>query len=610
MSRQWLIALLICFGIGNAVLGQSVPDRITYCGMELTISPGARAKIAEYVENMYISPRYFNDMVRRADTYMPIIKEGLQNVRAPLDLRFISIQESGLRADAVSTSNAVGFWQFKAPVAREVGLQVDEQIDERKHAFRASEAAGLYFAKANRDFDNWVYAVIAYYEGPTGAIPYTDPKFYGKKEMVISEDLHWYVLKAIAHKLAYEEAIAIRKRPDIWLLPLPTDGSENVRKLHQEYGIDEGLFLQYNQWISEHKRLPKGESFTYYIPRAGETYAGHIPDPNKVPGGGRPGPMLASTAPYTGEVPNLPHQPDPKPVAESKPVREEIPVSPENINTEPIKTQPSQGRPDNSSLPATTVAPNRPAGIPTPKAQSVMRLLRNEYADFPLTEDLEYGKSYVLYNGSRSLLQTAAEYGKRLTQLLEWNFMIPGQEPKPGTLLFLSHPSRVGFHVVREGDNLGHIAAIHYTTIRKIQKNNRMSKGELTIYVGQKLYLKSKKPKGEKMIVLTDDLIIRNSPPEVVENPAPTSPPVTSKPDPVIPSESANSATTSAPPAPQNEVEDVRTYWVEHTVKPGETLWAISKQYNTKVEIIKVINKLGTDDISEGQILRILARDE
>lgn len=610
MSRQWLIALLICFGIGNAVMGQAVPEQVTYCGMELTISPGARAKIAEYVENMYISPRYFNDMVRRADTYMPIIEEGLKNVRAPLDLRFICIQESGLRADAVSTSNAVGFWQFKAPVAREVGLQVDEQIDERKHAFRASEAAGLYFSQANRDFDNWVYAVIAYYEGPTGAIPYTDPQYYGKKEMVISEDLHWYVLKAIAHKLAYEEAIAIRKRPDIWLLPLPTDGSEHVKKLYQEYGIDEGLFLQYNQWISDPKRLPKGESFTYYIPRAGETYAGHIPDPNKIPGGGRPGPMLASTAPYSGEVSVQPSQPEPKPVIETKPVREETSPRPENIDTRPVVTPSAGGRPDNTAPTTTTITPNRPAGIPTPKAQSVMRLLQDEYADFPLTEDLEYGKSYVLYDGSRSLLQTAAEYGKRLTQLLEWNFMIPGQEPKPGTLLFLSHPSRVGFHVVREGDNLGHIAAIHYTTIRKIQKNNRMSKGDLTIYVGQKIYLKSKKPKGEKMIVLTDNLIIRNEPPVVAEKPAQTSPPVKTQPDPKIIPQTPNSAATSAPPAQQNEVEDVRTYWVEHTVKPGETLWAISKQYNTKVEIIKVINKLGTDDISEGQTLRILARDE
>ena len=47
--------------------------------------------------------------------------------------------------------------------------------------------------------------------------------------------------------------------------------------------------------------------------------------------------------------------------------------------------------------------------------------------------------------------------------------------------------------------------------------------------------------------------------------------------------------------------------WVQHTVKPGEALWAISQLYGTKVEIIKQINKLENDYISEGQVLRILA---
>ena len=564
MSTQhgWLLLLLPFFSLAS--YGQTVPERIEYCGMELTLTPGARAKIAEYVETMYISPRYFNDMVRRADTYMPIIEEGLVNVRAPLDLRFIAIQESGLRPDAVSTSNAVGFWQFKEPVAIEMGLQVNEWIDERKHIFRASEAAGAYFAKGNRDFDNWVYGVIAYYEGPTGAIRYTDPDYYGKKEMLITEDTHWYVLKAIAHKLAYEEAIAIRKQPEIWLLPRSTQGDVSIKKLCQEYGIDEPLFFQYNQWLRDPKRLPAGASYTCYIPRNGASYAGHIPDPNKAPGGGRPGPVLvATTAPYAAE-----------------PVRDVPPATP---------SWPGEGRPATAEV----APPDNIGAMPTPKAVEPTRLRRNEYADFPMFQDLDYGTEYVLYDGSVDLMKLAERYGKRFTQIMEWNRLLPGQEPAPGAMLYLTHPARAKYHIVRPGENLGYIAAIHYTTLRKIQKNNRTAKSDLTVYIGQKLYLKSKKPKGERLIVLSEAPTGQEKPAVVIEQ-KPATPPT-------------HGGTTATG---QPEGEEVKSYSVQHTVKPGETLWAISKQYNTKVDIIKVINKLSADEISPGQVLRILARDE
>lgn len=580
MSRQYGWMLLFSAIIPWVTAAQTVPERMEYCGMELTFTPGARAKIAEYVENMYISPRYFNDMVRRADTYMPLIEEGLRNVRAPLDLRFIAIQESGLRPDAVSTSNAVGFWQFKEPVGREVGLEINELIDERKHPFRASEAAGMYFIKANRDFDNWVYGVIAYFEGPTGAIPYTNPDYYGKTEMLITEETHWYVLKAIAHKLAYEEAIEMRKQPDTWLLPLSTQGQENLKKIYQDYKIDETLFFQYNQWIREQRKLPAGESYTCYIPRSGDSYAGHIPDPNKVPGGGRPGPMLASTAPYEAQPQRPAKEPEP-------------PI---------VQPRPGDGRPvatEEVVMPLDNVG-----SVATPKAVEPMRLRREDYADFPLFEDLDYGVEYALYDGNMNLMQMAQKYGKRFAQLLEWNRILPGQEPAPGTMIYLVHPSRTKYHIVRPGENLGYIAAIHYSTIRKVQKKNRTSKSDVMVYIGQKLYLKSKKPKGEKMIVLKEETIQRAKPVTVIENPS--TPPVANRP-PVTPTNPATNAGTASADQP---VEDVKTHWVQHTVKPGETLWAISKQYNTKVEIIKVINKLTSDDLSQGQVLRILAREE
>ena len=53
-----------------------------------------------------------------------------------------------------------------------------------------------------------------------------------------------------------------------------------------------------------------------------------------------------------------------------------------------------------------------------------------------------------------------------------------------------------------------------------------------------------------------------------------------------------------------------KTRWINHEVAAGETLWSISVTYGTKVEIIKLINKMGNDDLSPGMVLRILAKED
>lgn len=57
---------------------------------------------------------------------------------------------------------------------------------------------------------------------------------------------------------------------------------------------------------------------------------------------------------------------------------------------------------------------------------------------------------------------------------------------------------------------------------------------------------------------------------------------------------------------PKNTMQ-VSTFAKYHKVKQGETLYGISKRYNTSIEMIKTLNALEGDDVSEGQ--RLLVQD-
>lgn len=616
MRRNLLITVvfsLLCLNI--SVAQPNIPGSMEYCGIVLTFTPGAKVKLAEYVKKIHESPRYFNEMVRRADMYMPFIEEAFANVRVPQDLKYLAIQESALRPDVVSKSNAVGFWQFKEAAALQYGLRVNEEVDERSHIYRASEAAAMYLAKSNQDFDNWVYAVIAYYEGLTGAVGYTNPEYYSATKMTVTEDLHWYVLKAIAHKIAYEEALKLPRSPEIYLYPVSSMGESSYRKLVEENGVEEELFLQYNKWIRPGKKLPRGEAFTCYIPKSGEFYTGHITDPNKVQGGGVPV-YLASSAQPDADMNSLEALLD-------KQYEDKI-TSPKADNTSTTPSgnpQPLQQNPERP-VPADL----RYAAL---HALPASELRANSYVDFPLKSDLHYGIQYVQFDGTLTVEEIANQFVIPISDILVWNGLIPGAEPRLGSMIYLDKPSKNEYHIVRKGESLPDIAARHFTSIGKVRKLNRLDKGDLKIYVGQKLYLKKIKPKGERMMILSEEaettLLAENTGSGksekigFVQVPAPQPAPAivdignTASRD-VKPIEVTPEKVQPAPPAQspvkEEAVQKVPMKWTYHTVKAGDSLWQISQKYGTKVEIIKMVNKLTSDTLPEGKVLRIFAKAE
>lgn len=56
----------------------------------------------------------------------------LKEENAPEDIKFLAVAESALFM-ARSPKDAIGVWQFMAPTAKSMGLQVDDYVDERRH---------------------------------------------------------------------------------------------------------------------------------------------------------------------------------------------------------------------------------------------------------------------------------------------------------------------------------------------------------------------------------------------------------------------------------------------------------------------------------------------
>ncbi|MEM6806716.1 MAG: LysM peptidoglycan-binding domain-containing protein [Bacteroidota bacterium] len=618
-----LVSIIPLLLLGFMLNAQDVPATVSYCDIKIRLTGDAQTRIQEYYRQIVASPRYFNEMVKRAELYMPFIEEAFQDVGVPEDLKYLAIQESALRADVVSSSKAVGFWQMKEGTASDLSLQVDGEVDERMHIYRSSYGAASYLKKANKGYSNWIYAVLSYYEGPTGSVPYTNPDFYGEKSMQLSAKDHWYVLKAIANKLAYQKALQSNDRPALYLMPFLGKAGTPVKTLLAQHQLDEEDFFRYNKWIRNKKRIPRKKDYTYYIPKGGNTYIGHIPDPGKntAPEGQKLEDLLAQ-APRVGDLNDL--EVSKQPAEFIHPA-----VNKKKASTEVLPTSQKEAVSSSTDSPLAT----NPSIVFAPKALDPYSQTTLAYVEFQLNHDLHYGAEYIEYTGYTRVAEIADRYKKSLADFLMYNELVPGKEPQKGKIIYIDRPERRNFHIVEEGESLTDIAADHMSSVLRIQNRNRMTPNDLKIYVGQKLYLKDRKPKNEKVIILVhklEDGEKQEQPKEEVQElaEANTEKSIPSSQVPemmkeaqaesltVYQEETADIQAQETPPKNiSEELEYLRPnaptvdkpVWVEHIVAAGETLWQISQKYGTQVDLIKKINKLESDEIIMGQSLRLLA---
>jgi len=261
---RFLAVALIFSGV-TASLAQTpeVPHKMRFADMTLTIRDDARREIQKDVDALTRSPRYFGIKVERARTYFPLIEKVFAEERLPDDFKYLALQESALISDAVSVSNAVGFWQFKDFTAMEMGMRVDKQIDERMNIVSASRGAARYLKQNNFMFNNWLYALWAYQMGAGGVKRVVGDEFNGAKHMEINADTYWYIKKFIAHKVAFEDAV--KGDPQVKVQVYELREKKELTDLASQFGVDETHLKENNKWIRS-GTIPDDRTYALIVP--------------------------------------------------------------------------------------------------------------------------------------------------------------------------------------------------------------------------------------------------------------------------------------------------------------------------------------------------------
>jgi hypothetical protein len=102
--------------------------------------------------------------IKRANSLFPTIEKILAEQGLPDDFKYLAVAESNL-TNATSSAGAKGIWQFMKGTAQQMGLEVNDEIDERFHLEKSTEAACKFLKNLYKKHGSWSLVAAAYNQG-------------------------------------------------------------------------------------------------------------------------------------------------------------------------------------------------------------------------------------------------------------------------------------------------------------------------------------------------------------------------------------------------------------------------------------------------------------
>lgn len=256
-----------------------IPRSIDFCGQTIDLSRFDRRERMdkELLTFMYMHSTSLQT-IKRANRYFPVVAPILKANGVPEDLLYLMVIESNLNPTARSRAGAVGLWQLMPATAKELGLEVNDEIDERMNVEKATEAACKYLLRAYKRFGNWESVAASYNAGQRRISDLMDEQDVDNAlDLYMVEETSRYVYRILAAKLMFQEPQAFGfhlKQSDLYppLVYTTVDVSgpvESWSDFAQRQGITYATLRRINPWITAKQlRNKTGRTYSVAIPTA------------------------------------------------------------------------------------------------------------------------------------------------------------------------------------------------------------------------------------------------------------------------------------------------------------------------------------------------------
>lgn len=144
---------------------EEIDNRIKAMDHEMSFELNDR--VFSFIQYFTVRNRDYTKMVlARKEKFFPMFDETMAKHDMPLEIKYLSIIESGLDPQIRSRVGAIGLWQFMPATGRMYGMNTNSEVDDRMDPELSTEAAAKYLKSLYRMFGDWEVAMAAYNCGP------------------------------------------------------------------------------------------------------------------------------------------------------------------------------------------------------------------------------------------------------------------------------------------------------------------------------------------------------------------------------------------------------------------------------------------------------------
>lgn len=182
-----------------------IPASVKFCGEEVPIE---FFDVFESLERELLVNTYYHSQtalyIKKAGRYFPIIEPILKKYKVPDDFKYLAVAESGL-SNVTSPAGAKGYWQILEGTAKDYNLIINEEVDERYHIEKSTEAACKFLLESYGHYQDWTLVAASYNSGRRGVTRQIDRQgeetYY---DLLLNDETARYVFRVLAVKLVLE----------------------------------------------------------------------------------------------------------------------------------------------------------------------------------------------------------------------------------------------------------------------------------------------------------------------------------------------------------------------------------------------------------------------
>ena len=257
-----------------------LPASIIFAGETISLT---NFDVRESLDRELLANSYFQSQtilyLKKSKRYFHLIEPILKKNNIPDDFKYLSLAESGFQEKVTSPAGAVGLWQLMKKAALENGLEVSNEVDERFHAEKSTEAACRYLNHSYHQYGNWVNVAASYNAGISGIKRQTelqDSRNYF--DLQLNDETARYVYRILALKLILEnpekygfKVTEEEKYPVLSCKVVVVSGSvTNLADYAHNQGINYKILKYFNPWLRQSfLKNPSRKSYSIKIPEPG-----------------------------------------------------------------------------------------------------------------------------------------------------------------------------------------------------------------------------------------------------------------------------------------------------------------------------------------------------